>query len=180
MPTPNPPGSSRTPDGDSAPPGSRAFTSTVTRTLSAVQERCTESFTGRTEANDAVTAAERTREDARDAVTKARQRADGIRSALVRAHAAVAADGAPAVDTTTLEDAVAGWGALTAWCSEQVARIETDLLPEARDAATAAGTRLREATEALASGRGDRADCGPSGNRGGVGGGGSLQLGWST
>lgn len=129
--------------------GIEAFTSTVTRTLSAVQERCTESFTGRTQANDAVTAAERTREDARDAVTKARQRADGTRSALVRAHASVTADEAPAVDTTTLEDAVAGWGALTAWCSEQVAWIDTDLLPEARDVATTAGTRLREATEAL-------------------------------
>lgn len=126
-----------------------ALTAAVASTLTAAETRCREAFTSRDEAAAALTAVEKQVAEARAAVEQAQRQIDGHRAALVRAHTGVESDGAPAVDTSTLEGTVAGWASLTAWATETAEQIQAEQLPAATTAADQAQVRAQEAAEKL-------------------------------
>lgn len=126
-----------------------ALVAAVASTLTAAEARCREAFTSRDEAVAALAAAEKQVAATRVAAEQAQRQIDGHRAALVRAHTGVESDGAPAVDTSTLEGTVAGWASLTAWAAGTTEQIQDEQLPAATTAAEQAQARAREAAEKL-------------------------------
>lgn len=126
-----------------------ALVAAVASTLTAAEARCHEAFTSRDEAAAALAAAEKQVAATRVAAEQAQRQIDGHRAALVRAHTGVESDGAPAVDTSTLEGTVAGWASLTAWAAGTAEQIQAEQLPAATTAAEQAQARSREAAENL-------------------------------
>jgi exonuclease SbcC len=126
-----------------------ALAAAVGATLTATEARCREAFTSRDQTAAALTAAEKHVGEARAAAEKAQRQIDGHRAALVRAHTGVESDGAPAVDTSTLECTVAGWASLTAWAAETVEQIQAEQVPAATTAADKAQSLALETDEKL-------------------------------
>ncbi|MGD8201521.1 AAA family ATPase [Ornithinimicrobium sp. W1679] len=126
-----------------------ALVAAVASTLTAAEARCREAFTSRDEAAAALAAAEKQVAATRVAAEQAQRQIDGHRAALVRAHTGVESDGAPAVDTSTLEGTVAGWASLTAWAAGAAEQIQDEQLPAATTAAEQAQARACEAAENL-------------------------------
>jgi DNA repair protein SbcC/Rad50 len=126
-----------------------ALVAAVASTLTAAEARCREAFTSRDEAAAALAAAEKQVAATRVAAEQAQRQIDGHRAALVRAHTGVESDGAPAVDTSTLEGTVAGWASLTAWAAGTAEQIQDEQLPAATTAAEQAQARACEAAENL-------------------------------
>ena len=129
--------------------GVEALVAAVASTLTAAEARCREAFTSRDEAAAALAAAEKQVAATRVAAEQAQRQIDGHRAGLVRAHTGVESDGAPAVDTSTLEGTVAGWASLTAWAAGTAEQIQDEQLPAAMTAAEQAEARAREAAEKL-------------------------------
>lgn len=126
-----------------------ALVAAVASILTAAEARCREAFTSRDEAAAALAAAEKQVAATRVAAEQAQRQIDGHRAALVRAHTGVESDGAPAVDTSTLEGTVAGWASLTAWAAGTAEQIQDEQLPAATTAAEQAQARACEAAENL-------------------------------
>ncbi|WP_289020318.1 SMC family ATPase [uncultured Ornithinimicrobium sp.] len=126
-----------------------ALVAAVASTLTAAEARCREAFTSRDEAAAVLAAAEKQVAATRVAAEQAQRQIDGHRAALVRAHTGVESDGAPAVDTSTLEGTVAGWASLTAWAAGTAEQIQDEQLPAATTAAEQAQARACEAAENL-------------------------------
>ncbi|WP_134774112.1 AAA family ATPase [Ornithinimicrobium flavum] len=126
-----------------------ALVAAVASTLTAAEARCREAFTSRDEAAAVLAAAEKQVAATRVAAEQAQRQIDGHRAALVRAHTGVESDGAPAVDTSTLEGTVAGWASLTAWAAGTAEQIQDEQLPAATTSAEQAQARACEAAENL-------------------------------
>ena len=126
-----------------------ALVAAVASTLTAAAARCREAFMSRDEAAAALAASEKQVAATRLAAEQAQRQIDGHRAALVRAHTGVESDGAPAVDTSTLEGTVDGWACLTAWAAGTVEQIQDEQLPAATTAAGRAQARALEAADQL-------------------------------
>ena len=107
-------------------------------------------FGDRDQARTQLAQAETTRETARRERDSAAGKVDEVRFLLTRTHATLAGFGAPQVDASTLTGSVAGWRALAEWAGEQLAEVDTALLPAARTAAMTAADALSAAEATLA------------------------------